>query len=101
MNKNSYAYIKSNVNVLGIIRSVSEDRMSFQYIADEPIAEKSFLVDIKIPAYNYSQNDVPVEVVKDEWVVNQPTFIRMPLRSFEVKFKQQEGQRKSPELFQA
>ena len=100
MNKNSYAYIKSKVNVLGVIQSISQDRLSFQYVADELIEDSTFLIDIKIPAFNYSLNDILVEVVKEEWVVNQPTFSGMPLRTVEVKFKPQESQRHPVELFQ-
>ena len=90
MNKNSYAYVKSKKNVLGIIKSFTENRMSFQYIADELIEDDSFLVDIKIPAYNYSIEDIPVEVVSDEWVINQPSFSCMPIRRVEVKFRNQD-----------
>ena len=104
MNKNSYAYVKSKINVLGIIKSFNEDSMSFQYIADELIEDNSFLVDIKIPAYNFSLEDIPVEVVSDEWVINQPSFSGMPIRKVEVKFKNLEMQNqdgvKPNQLFQ-
>jgi hypothetical protein len=90
MDQNAYAYIKSGVKVLGIIKSFKEDRLSFHYPADELIEDKSLLIDICIPASNISLKDVPVEVISDELVTNQPSFSHLMMRRAEVRYKDQQ-----------